>query len=122
LYTCEAVGIMNCERQDSMKAQLARLRRGRFGASSERIEREIEQFALALEEIEAAKAETTAPTTATSEAEASDTSPLPDNPSLAGKKKRRQLPPEPAAPRHRACASRCVQSLRRPSHAANARR
>ena len=35
---------------EKLKAQLAKLRRMKFGASSERIEREIEQFELALEE------------------------------------------------------------------------
>jgi len=82
---------------EKLKAQLAKLRRERFGASSERIEREIEQFELALEEVEATKAEITAPTTAASTAEASDD--LPASASSAdNKKKRRQLPPE--LPRH----------------------
>ena len=42
---------------DTLKEQLAVLRRARFGKSSERIERSIEQLALALEEIEAVEAE-----------------------------------------------------------------
>src|SRR5215471_10051318 len=42
---------------EKLKFQLARLRRQRFGSSSERIEREIAQLELKLEEIEAAKAE-----------------------------------------------------------------
>jgi transposase len=82
---------------EKLKAQLAKLRRERFGASSERIEREIEQFELALEEVEAATAEITAPTTAASTAEASDDLPASAS-SAADKKKRRQLPPE--LPRH----------------------
>jgi transposase len=79
---------------EKLKAQLAKLRREKFGASSERIERKIEQFELALEEVEAATAETAAPTTATSAAEASDDPPAPAGSSAANKKKRRQLPPE----------------------------
>jgi transposase len=42
---------------DKLKAQLAVLKRARFGASSERIDRAIEQLELALEDIEAAEAE-----------------------------------------------------------------
>lgn len=42
---------------EKLKAQLAALRRARFGASSERIDRAIAQLELALEDIEAAEAE-----------------------------------------------------------------
>ncbi len=42
---------------EKLKAQLAVLRRARFGASSERVERSIEQLELALEDIEASEAE-----------------------------------------------------------------
>src|SRR5215475_13086268 len=42
---------------EKLKFQLARLRRQRYGSSSERIEREITQLELRLEELEAAKAE-----------------------------------------------------------------
>ncbi|WP_259664436.1 IS66 family transposase [Rhizobium bangladeshense] len=42
---------------EKLKAQLAVLRRARFGTSSEKIERSIEQLELALEDIEAADAE-----------------------------------------------------------------
>ena len=45
----------------ALKAQLALLRRARFGASSEKIERTIAQLELALEGIEAAAAETAPP-------------------------------------------------------------
>jgi transposase len=79
---------------EKLKAQLARLRREKFGARSERIERTIEQFELALEEIEAAKAEITAPATSTNEAEVADAPPIPAGSAAADKKKRRQLPPE----------------------------
>ena len=47
---------------EKLKAQLAKLRREKFGSSSERIERAIEQLELALEEAEAAKAEAEAAT------------------------------------------------------------
>jgi len=43
---------------EKLKAQLALLRRARFGASSEKVERTIEQLELALEDIEAAAGET----------------------------------------------------------------
>lgn len=46
---------------EKLKAQLAVLRRARFGASSEKIERAIAQLELALEDIEAAVAETVQP-------------------------------------------------------------
>lgn len=46
---------------DKLKAQLAVLKRARFGASSEKIERSIEQLELALEDIEAGEAEIAAP-------------------------------------------------------------
>jgi transposase len=75
---------------EKLKAQLAKLRREKFGASSERIERAIEQFELALEEVEAATAEITA---ATNQTEARDTPPAPDGSAATDKKKRRQLPP-----------------------------
>ena len=44
---------------EKLKAQLAVLKRARFGASSEKIDRAIEQLELALEEIEASDAEDT---------------------------------------------------------------
>jgi transposase len=78
---------------EKLKVQLAKLRREKFGASSERIERTIEQFELALEEIEAAKAETTAPTSA-SEPDVPDLPPVPAGAAATDKKKRRQLPAE----------------------------
>lgn len=42
---------------DKLKAQLAVLKRARFGSSSEKMDRAIEQLELALEDIEAAEAE-----------------------------------------------------------------
>ncbi len=46
---------------ETLKAQLASLRRSRFGASSGKIDRAIEQLELALEEIEASASEGAAP-------------------------------------------------------------
>lgn len=46
---------------DKLKAQLAVLKRTRFGSSSEKIDRAIEQLELALEDIEAAEAEIVVP-------------------------------------------------------------
>jgi transposase len=83
---------------EKLKAQLAKLRREKFGASSERIERVIEQLELALEEAEAAGAEAAATAAPTSGELAEpgpldeDTAPAPPEP--ASKKKRRTLPPE----------------------------
>jgi transposase len=73
---------------EKLKAQIARLKREKFGASSERIERAIEQLELALEEAEAAKAEAiaAAPQPDSQEEPAAEAAAL-------EKKKRRQLPP-----------------------------
>ncbi|MDH4073684.1 MAG: IS66 family transposase [Gammaproteobacteria bacterium] len=74
---------------EKLKAQIARLRREKFGASSEKIERAIEQLELALEEAEAAKAEAiaAAPQPSTQDEPAADVA-------TPERKKRRQLPPE----------------------------
>ena len=73
---------------EKLKAQLAKLRREKFGASSERIERAIEQLELALEEAETAQAEAEAPVPQPPEP------PAPDVEAPAQeKKKRRTLPP-----------------------------
>ena len=73
---------------EKLKAQLAKLRREKFGASSERIERAIEQLELALEEVETAQAEAEAPVPQPPEP------PAPDVEAPAQeKKKRRTLPP-----------------------------
>ena len=77
---------------EKLKAQLAKLRREKFGASSERIERAIAQLELALEEAEAASAETAAPA-----APASEPEPAPEADAAAPapeKKRRRTLPAE----------------------------
>ena len=79
---------------EKLKAQLAKLRREKFGSSSERIERAIAQLELALEEAEVAKAEAEAsapqspePDTPSPDAQSAET-PAPE------KKRRRQLPLE----------------------------
>ena len=76
---------------EKLKAQIAKLRREKFGANSERMERALDQLELALEEAEAAKAEVEAATPQPPEPEA----PNPEvQPPAAEKKKRRTLPPE----------------------------
>jgi transposase len=81
---------------EKLRAQLARLRRERFGASSERIERAIAQLELALEEAQAGQAEAAAsaapaplpePATPSADAQAAEAP-------VAEKKKRRTLPAE----------------------------
>jgi transposase len=79
---------------EKLKAQLAKLRREKFGSSSERIERVISQLELALEEAETAKAEAIASQQQGTEPEASDAeTPLAED-TKREKKKRRQLPAE----------------------------
>ena len=85
---------------EKLKAQIAKLRREKFGASSERIERVIEQLELALEDAEAGKAAAEAPTQSADEpAPAASIDPsLPAGSASAEsaattKKKRRTLPP-----------------------------
>ena len=61
---------------EKLKAQLAKLRREKFGASSEHTERAIEQFELALEEIGGGQRRRgAAPTTSTIEAAGAGRSP-----------------------------------------------
>ena len=73
---------------DKLKAQIARLKRQAFGASSERLTREIEQLEFALEEAEASQVEATPETSAS-------VSPLAAAPApAANKKPRRTLPAE----------------------------
>jgi transposase len=81
---------------EKLKAQLARLRREKFGSSSERIERAIAQLELALEEAQAGKAEAMA--SAAQAPEPETPAPSADAQSaeapVAEKKKRRTLPLE----------------------------
>jgi transposase len=71
---------------ETLKAQLALLRHSRFGASSEKIDRAIEQLELALEEIEASASEGAAPI------------PVGDGEALRSKPSRQPLPEH--LPRH----------------------
>ena len=73
---------------EKLKAQIAKLRREKFGASSEKIERAIEQLELALEEAEAAKAEAEAAAPQSPEPEPEI--PAPDS-TEPPKRKRRQF-------------------------------
>jgi transposase len=75
---------------EKLKAQIAKFRREKFGASSERIERTIAQLELALEEAEIANGEiaaSAAPTSLAGDSTQEDQEGTP-------KKKRRTLPPE----------------------------
>ena len=92
--------IVNALTIEKLKAQLAKLRREKFGPSSERIERAIAQLELALEEAEATQGEIAAPAASRAESEAAvpgmdqAASPSAPAPEQKEKKKRRQLPPE----------------------------
>ena len=83
---------------EKLKAQIAKLKREKFGASSERIERVLEQLELALEEAESAKAEAIAAQPPQPEPETPPSLPAGSAPAesepASKKKKRRQLPPE----------------------------
>jgi len=79
---------------EKLKAQIAKLRREKFGASSERIERTLAQLELALEEAETAKAEAIAAQSQQPDPEAANAEPQLAENAKPEKKKRRQLPPE----------------------------
>jgi transposase len=79
---------------EKLKAQIAKLRREKFGASSERVDRALEQLELALEEAETAKAEVIASQPQPSEPEAAVAEAPSAETAKPEKKKRRQLPPE----------------------------
>ena len=79
---------------EKLKAQIAKFRRSKFGASSERIERALEQLELALEEAETAKAEAVAAQPQQPEPEAANAEAKPAEEAKREKKKRRQLPQE----------------------------
>jgi hypothetical protein len=72
---------------EKLKIEIARLRRMTFGASSERMHRELEQLELKLEELETAEAEAEA-AAATSPARGEK----PAAEEVSAKKKRRKLP------------------------------
>ena len=93
---------------EKLRAQLAKLRREKFGASSERIKRAIAQLELALEEAQAAKAEATASAAQAPEPE----TPAPSADAQAAgapvaEKKKRRTAGRAAAPRRRACVDVC---------------
>src|SRR6516225_11846408 len=80
---------------EKLKFQLARLRRQKYGSSSERIEREIGQLELKLEELEAAKAEAEAKAGAAAPATPPPTTDTPaSQPTRAKDKKPRRKFPE----------------------------
>jgi len=88
---------------EKLKTQIAKLKREKFGPSSERIERAIAQLELALEAAEETKGEAEAAAAAAStsapEETAPEAPPAPSGSSQAGlepaaKRRRRQLPPE----------------------------
>ena len=81
---------------EKLNAQLAKLRREKFGPSSERIERAIAQLELALEEAQAARAEAIASVAQAPEPEtpALSADALAPGAPVAEKKKRRMLPAE----------------------------
>ena len=79
---------------DKLKAQIAKLRREKFGASSEKIERALGQLELALEEAQAAKAEAIAAAAPAQEQPVPPADAAPTTSDPAQKKPRRQLPAE----------------------------
>jgi transposase len=94
---------------EKLKVEIARLKRMSFGASSERMRRELEQLELKLEELETAQAEAEA---AAETAPAVVEEPAPEE--APAKKRRRKLPD--ALPRREivhepACACACAAAL-----------
>ena len=79
---------------EKLKAQIAKLRCEKFGASPERIDRTLEQLELALEEAEAAKAEIIASQPARPEPEAASAEAQTAETAKPEKKTRRQQPAE----------------------------
>jgi transposase len=88
-------GLIACTLEiEKLKFQLARLRRQKYGSSSERIEREIAQLELKLEELEAAKAEAEAKAEAAAPATPTATDTPASQPAQAKCKKPRRKFPE----------------------------
>ena len=98
---------------EKLKAQIARLRREKFGASSERIERTLAQLELALEEAETAKAEADRVRAAVVRAGGGEPGGAIRRGRSAGEEEAPHAAARAAAPRRRACAGRRVQDLRR---------
>jgi len=92
--TAAKAGLIACTLQiEKLKFQLARLRRQRFGSSSERIDRDIAQLELQLEELEATKAAAEAKAEAVAPAPATPATDTPSQPTPAKPKKpRRKFP------------------------------
>ena len=88
-------GLINYALQiEKLKHQLARLRRQKYGSSSESIDREIEQLELTLEELEATKAESEAKSEAAAPAAPPATEAPASQPEAAKPKKPRRNFPE----------------------------
>ena len=86
VLAAEAGLVVKTLEAEKLKLELARLKRMQFGQSSERIEREIEQLELRLEEIETSASDAALVVTATPDV------PAPDAATAAEVKPRRQLP------------------------------
>ena len=86
VLAAEAGLVVKTLEAEKLKLELARLKRMQFGQSSERIEREIEQLELRLEEIETSAADAAPVVTATPD------EPAPDAAAVTDAKPRRQLP------------------------------
>jgi len=94
---------------EKLPAQIAKFKREKFGSSSERIERVLEQLELALEEAETAKAEAIA----AQPPEPETPSPLATEDAKPEKNEAASAAARASTPRRCACAVRHVQNLRR---------
>ena len=83
----------------SLRAQIARLKKQKFGASSEKIAREIEQLELTLEGLEIAKSETSDEPPSETDTAASD-APADDAGEERRKRRRPRVPPDTPRDRH----------------------
>jgi transposase len=83
----------------SLRAQIARLKKQKFGASSEKIAREIEQLELTLEGLEIAKAETSDEPPSDTDTATLDT-PVDDAGEERRKRRRPRVPPDTPRDRH----------------------
>ena len=77
-----------------LKAQIAKFKREKFGSSSERVDRVLDQLELALEEAETANAEAMAAEPQQPEPDATNAEAQPAETATPEKKKRHQLAPE----------------------------
>jgi hypothetical protein len=83
----------------SLRAQIARLKKQKFGASSEKIAREIEQLELTLEGLEIAKAETSDEPASETDTAPPD-APVDDAGAERHKRRRPRVPPDTPRDRH----------------------